>query len=251
MVTISQDELTARLARGEFVQCARCKALCRAEKTQCFTCGAPLHEDALEPDPVPGAGASKRRKPTPTSRYKGSRKNEVGTLTVLPDQELVLVVRGQPQSQGSMKAIASGVMRHSNPKVIAWRDAITREALLACGIDWQPADAPVTVNATFTVPTPTSARKRLPTLSRGYRDLDKLQRGVGDALCPSDTTRFRVYASDMLIDNWHAARTHPRPLHTHPDALDEPGVVIRIRPTPDPNDLLPLPDLPTTTTWKR
>lgn len=247
MTTLTSDSLAALLASGERVRCARCGAICRASSDACFTCHQTLHAEPEQPQPAP---KTKRRTSPAGTRYAAGRKNSPGTLADLPGLEFVLVVPGVPESQGSMKAIAAGVMRHSNPKTVAWRDKITRAALLACGPDWAPADVALTVSVTFTVPEPANLPARWCVPSRGHRDLDKLQRAVGDALCPSDTTRFRLYSSDMLIEHWDARRTNPRPNHTHPDALEEPGVVIRVRVTDPKQTRLPQSPLPVTTTWK-
>lgn len=251
MTSLTSDELAVLLANGERVLCAKCGACCRGTSTECFACKTPLR-----PEAAPAAASTApsepltRTKPKRSSEYPAHRKGKAGSLADLPGGELVLVVRGKPISQGSMRAVAAGVLRHQDSTALKqWRDAITREALVACGRTWVPCDAAVEVDVTFTVPPLASTPTDRPTPSTGYRDLDKLERAVGDAMCPSDPTRFRVYSSDMRICDWHPHRTYPRPVHTHPDALDEPGVVIRVRahdPNPDP-----LPDTPLPVSTKR
>lgn len=208
----------ALLDSGQRIPCPRCSGLIRPAHTRCPFCNSPRSGHRVETTP---------RRALPRG---GPARGALGSLEDLSGQELVLVVPGHPASQGSMKAVAKGVLKRDNGAALeAWRQRISNHARECCGPAWRPANAAVTVSAVFTVPRPKSAPAARSVHADGYRDLDKLERAVGDALCPSSATAFRVLASDMRIVTWDAHKTHPRPLHDHPDALLEPGVVIRVR----------------------
>lgn len=155
-------------------------------------------------------------------------------------------------SQGSMRAVAAGVVKHEKgPKLRAWRNVITREALRIGGDQWVPVSGPVTVHVTLTVPAPrridtssvvpmaAGAVPRCPAAKKP--DVDKLLRAVQDALSPRDDKkkaeavktqdrRFKLLVDDSLVVDSCASKTYPRPLHTHPWALPWPGAVIRVGP---------------------
>lgn len=210
--TVSAQDL---ISSGSHVICTKCGGLIRPTNTACPFCQHPLSQA------VPSRPGRSRR--------DGTKRGDLGGLATLPENELVLVVFGKPESQGSMNAVAPGVAAHHNAKELKqWRRAITKASKDQVGDDWVPVNAAVHIAATFTVPLPKSAPTGSAVAADGYRDLDKLQRAIGDALCP--TTGFRVLASDMRITAWFPWKTHPRPLHDHPDALHEPGIVIRVRP---------------------
>lgn len=237
MSTHTPAEVADLVAAGHLV--CSCGAVLLPAATSCRFCGAPISAStdagAGAPAGSPSSrGASSTRRPT-------QRRNDLGSLSGLPDQTLMLVVTGDPVQQGSLRAVAPGVIRREDgPRLVAWRNRLTMEARRVCGPDWVAANAAVQVDMTFTVPRPSSAPTRRPVPADGYRDLDKLVRAVGDALCPSSREQFRVLASDMRITRETSTKTHPRPLHTDPWALDEPGVAVRVRPAvadPGPDDL--------------
>lgn len=101
-----------------------------------------------------------------------------------------LTVIGVPVPQGSKSAFAlpSGrVVVTDGKKAGALKD--WRAAIAACGRLWlaqngmpAPIDGPVKLTATFYMPRPKSAPKRV-TRPATKPDLDKLIRAVGDALC--------------------------------------------------------------------
>lgn len=121
-------------------------------------------------------------------------------------------VDGVPVPQGSKKA---GMLKHGRrmkavlhpdpPKLKLWRAAISAAARRAKPTGMTPLDEPVTVTAQFVFQTP----KRLSAAQRVERnghlvkwttpDLDKLQRGVGDAL-----TDAGVLKDDSRIIAWPA-----------------------------------------------
>ncbi|MDN5759236.1 MAG: RusA family crossover junction endodeoxyribonuclease, partial [Tomitella sp.] len=174
----------------------------------------------------------------------------LGGLKSLPEQCMWLVAKGDPVSQGSMRALAAGVIKHEKgPKLRAWRDIITREALRASGDQWVPIAGPVTVHVTLTVPAPRRiSTTHVEALDAGSAprcppdkkpDVDKLLRAVQDALSPRDdkkkgeqvktlARRFKLLVDDSLVIDSCASKTYPRPMHTHPWALPWPGAVIRV-----------------------
>lgn len=215
-------DLQAMVDRGW--QVCSCGALCQPEAVTCRFCSAPLapRGKAATDDPVTRVAAPKKvRKPSPP-RGKNS------SLLALPGACIELTVKGDPIPQGSVSAPTTGVIkRSSGPELEKWRRSISRAAARACGPGWVPVNGPLHVDIIFTVPPPLSAQA--PDFADGYRDLDKLVRAVGDALSPSKKRgAFRLVESDMRFTSETTAKTWPRPLHTHPAALTEPGVYIRI-----------------------
>lgn len=173
--------------------CPSCRARTTPEATQCVACG---------------------------QRLAGS---PVATL-----ETLEFVVIGEPIPQGSMRAIRPGVIVSDNPRLRAWRKEVNAAALRQCGTQWAPWDEPVAVDAVFTMPRPKSAPKTRRTFPAVKPDLDKLTRAIGDALCPK--TGFKVLAEDSrIVEFGQLAKTYPAPMNTHPGALDQPGVRIRLR----------------------
>ena len=91
-------------------------------------------------------------------------------------------VYGEPAPQGSKTAIVRNgraIMFESSKKLPGWRDT----CLMACTVAAKEHDAPilgpVTLYLTFHMPRPKSVSRRYP---NSAPDLDKLVRGVGDAL---------------------------------------------------------------------
>lgn len=204
-----------------------CGAVLQPSAAVCRFCGAVLVDETKASEKAKTPAASRKPKPVPFNPDAGRGKH--GSLADLPEQTLTLVVSGTPVPQGSLIAVAPGVIRReSGPELVAWRDSITQAALRTCGSGWVPANAAVRVDVTLTVPRPSGAPKTRAVPADGYRDLDKLVRAIGDALCPDSPERFRVLASDMRIVTTTSAKTHPRPMHTDPWALDAPGAVIRV-----------------------
>lgn len=166
----------------------------------------------------------------------------LGGLSSQPNNTLWLVAHGDPVTQGSMRAVAAGVALHNKSKELhAWRNTITVEALRACTTAWEQVGCPVQLDAIFTVKRPKTISNKRGVISGGGRrippavkpDVDKLLRAVQDALSPHqkrDGQRFRILDEDSRIIGGSQYKTYPRPFHTHPWALDRPGVVIRLSP---------------------
>ena len=154
-------------------------------------------------------------------------------------ESLEFVVLGQPIPQGSLKAIAAGVVASDNPKLRGWRRDVNKAALAVCGADWEAWDGPLALDAVYTLARPKGAPKTRITFPAVKPDLDKLTRAIGDSLCPK--TGLKVIVEDSrIVEFGQAAKTYPIPYNTHPGALTEPGVRIRVRrltPPPPPADL--------------
>lgn len=153
---------------------------------------------------------------------------------------LVVVARGTPIGQGSMTRNQHGALYSDNAKRLRpWRDtllAAAREALEEMHGD-RPLPlfargTPVHVGMVLTFKRPTShygtgrnacaLKASAPSEHVGFPDVDKAQRAVLDAL-----TAAGVWQDDRQVSRiTEAARVYPG---GHPDALDVPGAVIRIR----------------------
>ena len=121
-------------------------------------------------------------------------------------------------------------MIESSKAVKPWREAVKWAALEACTRgrpceEWQPnhgngcVSGAVQVEMTFTMRRPKSARKGSRPSTRP--DLSKLVRSTEDALTDAGT-----WEDDARIVECLARKVYPG---DHPDALDVPGVVIRVR----------------------
>ncbi|MEV0616121.1 RusA family crossover junction endodeoxyribonuclease [Nonomuraea sp. NPDC050404] len=149
-------------------------------------------------------------------------------------------VYGVPAGQGNLKGTRHGKLRHANGDELAeWRGKVRQAAVLATGVHErqpfgtqdcvlcdQPAKVhaallgPVRLEAVVTVARPKTVTARWP-ITRSTSDYDHYARALGDALIGV------AYADDSQICDGRAITTYP---HIHPDALDEPGVLIRIWP---------------------
>lgn len=228
--SMNRQALQELVDRG-YQPCSICHGLALPDRATCQLCEAPLGVGGLvSSHPAAGpAAAVKRPRKASAPRRTGTRRGDLGSLADWPGGVLRLQVLGLPASEGSTRAVAPGVVLHDDPELKTWRAGITTAAERVCGPDWRPANAAVRVGVVVTVPRPSGARKHaIP--ADGFKDLDKLLRAVDDALSPSGPIAFRVLESDMRIVGYDAVeKTHPRPLHTHPAALPEPGAVITVR----------------------
>ena len=147
-----------------------------------------------------------------------------------------LRVLGSPAPQGSKRFIGlskktgRGIMIESSKRVKPWRESVrwaatyemTRLKMMA-----QPNSivGPVDLEITFTLPKPKSAPKRTVTYPSKYPDLSKLVRSTEDSL-----SEVGIWEDDARIVRCVSMKFYPG---QHPDALDVPGAVIRIRPIAD------------------
>jgi len=144
---------------------------------------------------------------------------------------ITIAVYGIPGPQGSKTPVGYGrsrktgkiipLMRESSRKVKPWREAVTTAittALLRGGAT--PLSGPVRADITFTMPKPTTAPKRRRTYPAVTPDIDKLERATYDAI-----TAARAWEDDGRVIENHNRKVYPG---EHPDALDQPGAVIRL-----------------------
>lgn len=154
---------------------------------------------------------------------------------------LTVVVYDTPAPQGS-KTRTRYAMYDDNAKALKpWREAVKTAALDAihpwtewdalsracavCGAHpalHTPYHGPVSVEITFTWKKPKSAPKRRRTWPITKPDIDKLQRSTFDSL-----TAAGVWRDDSQVIHVNAWKAYPG---EHSDALDRPGVLIRIQP---------------------
>lgn len=122
---------------------------------------------------------------------------------------------GDPAPQGSKRYVGNGRFIEASTKLAPWRSAVADAVFRAFSDSGIPVFLnPVVVEATFYLPRPKSVKRRWPSTSP---DLDKLCRGLGDAL----ETDSGVLASDSLIVRWDARKLYA---DTRP-----PGVEVFIR----------------------
>lgn len=238
-MSINADAL---LSSGSHRYCPACRAaLIPIRRTRCSSC---IHvpESALDTTPAEAQTASSSSKIPEDSTVRESHR---GGLVHLPEHTMWLVAAGKPITQGSMRALAAGVIKHDKgPELRAWRDTITREALRIGGTGWTPIDGPVRLHVALTVTKPARigisavrpvserTTPRCPPMTKP--DVDKLLRAVQDALSPAERSggstsrRFKLLTDDSRIVDSLATKTYPTPWHTHPWALPWPGAVIRI-----------------------
>lgn len=144
-------------------------------------------------------------------------------------------VPGVPWPKGSLTPVIRGKrailiedagMNHR--EVAGWRRSVTDAGrLIARRIDGGPLDEPLTVEVTFTVPRPPNrAGDPWPHLkpSRtcpGGGDVDKMARLILDAL-----TDAALWRDDSRVVDLHVIKCYPG--GPTPDALSEPGAIIRV-----------------------
>ena len=148
---------------------------------------------------------------------------------------LTIVVHGRPAPQGSKKYAGhrrnsasgriSAVLVEQSKRVKPWRalvTAATREAIATGGANYQPLDGPLEAEVVFTVRKPASAPKRRRTwpTTRDSGDLDKLLRSTFDGIADG-----QAVVDDARIIRVTATKTFPL---EHPEALSEPGAIIRL-----------------------
>lgn len=106
-----------------------------------------------------------------------------------------VITHGTPAPQGSKKSVGRNRFVEASKGLPAWRAAVEAAARLAAGPGWVPWDGPVSVSGTVSILKPgTTKFKDHPA---GPPDLDKLQRGIGDAL-----TKSRLITDDSRIVHW-------------------------------------------------
>ncbi len=154
---------------------------------------------------------------------------------------LTIVVNGRPAPQGSKKYAGhrrnsasgrvSAVLVEQSKRVKPWRALVTRAAMEAMLDHRQPVplDGPLEADIVFTVLKPASAPKRKRTwpTTRHSGDVDKLIRSTFDGIADGGGV-----VDDSRIIRVTATKTFPG---EHPDALDQPGAIIRLYTLGDPS----------------
>ena len=148
---------------------------------------------------------------------------------------LTIVVHGRPAPQGSKRYAGhrrnsasgriSAVLVEQSKRVKPWRalvTAATQQSIANGGALYTPMDGPLEAEIIFTVRKPASAPKRRRTwpTTRDSGDLDKLLRSTFDGI-----TDGGAVADDSRIIAVTATKTFPL---EHPEALEEPGAIIRL-----------------------
>lgn len=136
-----------------------------------------------------------------------------------------LVVYGSPAPQGSKKFVGTtkagrGLMVESSKKVRPWRQDV-KAAAEALRQQHGTLDGPLQVSMVFTVRKPVSAPKTRRTWPDRKPDLSKLTRSTEDAI-----TDAGLWVDDArVVEYTRNAKVFPG---EDPDALDAPGVRVRI-----------------------
>lgn len=133
-------------------------------------------------------------------------------------------VRGRPVPQGSIRHLGAGRPAvHANAKTLKpWRELVQHavEELIAERALEVPILGPIRLDLVFTVPKPKSAPKRCRIWPTTRPDRGKLARAVEDAIQFSGLIK-----DDSQFVSGDTVKTFPL---EHPDALDVPGVLIRV-----------------------
>jgi Holliday junction resolvase RusA-like endonuclease len=150
-----------------------------------------------------------------------------------PAPRLTIVVHGRPAPQGSKKYAGhrlnaasgrvSAVLVEQSKRVKPWRALVTAATVNAIANGGAYAlDEPLEAEIVFTVLKPASAPKRRRTwpTTRHSGDLDKLLRSTFDGIADGGGV-----VDDSRIVSVTATKTFPG---EHPDALDQPGALIRL-----------------------
>jgi len=164
----------------------------------------------------------------------------------VPEQEearelrLTIVVHGRPAPQGSKRYAGhrrnsasgriSAVLVEQSKRVKPWRALVTAAALKArvvshiggLPVHLPALDGPIEAEIIFTVRKPASAPKRRRTwpITRDSGDIDKLLRSTFDGIADAEAV-----VDDARIIRVTATKTFPL---EHPEALTEPGAIIRL-----------------------
>ena len=233
---------------GSHKLCSCGTYIIRVDQTACRACSSTqtrAHRNVrAQPTPV-----ARQRKDGPHTADATIPEYLLGGFSALEDQTLWLIVPGVPVSQGSMRAVAPGVVkREKGTELLAWRAAIHRALVAQVGTEFAAANCPIRVHVCLTMPAlartagvRTSRRDtgddrgeaatESPRTAPDTRpDIDKLIRAVGDSMSPIEKWRTRAYVDDGRIVEVLSAKSFPSPEHVHPWALPYPGAVIRVCP---------------------
>ena len=112
--------------------------------------------------------------------------------------EVEFFVPGIPAPKGSKRHVGNGRLIEASKKLPPWTDAILETI---SRLDYfVPFDEPVEVWATYYLPRPSTVTRDLPSVPP---DLDKLERGLFDAL-----TKAGVWRDDSLVVDSHPSKRY-------------------------------------------
>lgn len=159
-----------------------------------------------------------------------------------PEPALTVTVHGLPAAQGSKaykghrtnKATGhrTAILAEQSKRVKPWRQAVTDATTRALTVKHvmehgglpvggtTPLTGPIRIDVAFTMKKPTAAPKRTRTYPAVSPDHDKVLRSTFDAL-----TTARAWEDDGRVIEIHTTKAYPG---EHPDALDQPGAIIRL-----------------------
>lgn len=122
---------------------------------------------------------------------------------------------GNPRPQGSKRHVGNNRFIEASAGLKEWREAVARSIFeqQAKNKDFVRFEEPVVVNAVFLMPRPGTVKRLWPSVSP---DLDKLQRGLGDAM----SINSELLADDALIVEWQSSKVYVDP--------HEAGVVVTV-----------------------
>jgi len=96
---------------------------------------------------------------------------------------LSFFVPGRPAPQGSKKSVGNGRFIEASKYLPAWRKAVTEHAIYeATFSSWETVAGPVELEVVFYLDRPSSVSEKKRPYPVVPPDIDKLVRGVGDAL---------------------------------------------------------------------
>ena len=96
---------------------------------------------------------------------------------------LSFFVPGRPAPQGSKKSVGHGRFVEASKYLPAWRKAVTEFAIYQASLDgWDVVSGPVELKIVFYLDRPSSVSAKKRPYPVVPPDVDKLVRGVGDAL---------------------------------------------------------------------
>lgn len=127
---------------------------------------------------------SRATRSTAKQSVLGAAKKVVSEEVAVEDWQPVTVrVHGTPVTQGSMRAVARGVLIHEKSKELkAWRELIAK-AMVEAGAQPVGKQVPVRLDVVFWLPRPKSITpEKRPLPSAKSADLDKAIRAVGDGI---------------------------------------------------------------------
>ena len=126
---------------------------------------------------------------------------------------------GNPRPQGSKRHVGNNRFIEASAGLKDWREAVARSIFeRQAETSFVRFEEPVIVTAVFLMAKPASVKRLWPSVAP---DLDKLQRGLGDAM----SINSELLADDSLIVEWRATKLYA-PAH-------EAGVLVTVVPATD------------------